>query len=212
MSHYSRFSFLPLFAVVIGSATAAFWLTAEQPAQAQKSVSVQKLVAMPSPGTVRVIAQKVRNDAERVEWRWTIVTERNWSGVRTTSHGEVELYGGDITLHPDTPNQYDLSIMTRSGKDGDGKPRMYMSTLLHQHPVVFHGPESIKISRNGNNSTGGGEDPLKKAVPADKYARALFTGDKILTLPVKLPLYERTYGLDGTGKVRRNVSYLIIPK
>jgi hypothetical protein len=208
--HFRSRLLLPLAALT--TVAAGFWLLADRPVQAQQAYS------MPAPGTVRVIAYKVRNDAQQVEWRWTVITPRAWSGMRTTSFGDCELSGSDNGPHLKIPNIYDLQILTRSGKDNDDKPRLFMTVAAHQRITADLGrpapppPAQAGISSTGPESTGGGEEPLKKSVAADKAARALFTGDKTFTLPVKLPLYERTLGLDGTGKVIKRPIYLTISK
>lgn len=188
------------------------WLLADRPVQAQQAYP------MPAPGTVRVIAYKVHNDARQVEWRWTVITPRAWSGMRTTSFGDFELSGSDNGIRLKAPNIYDLQIRTRSGKDNDDKPRLFMTVAAHQRVTIDPGslppapPARAGLSSTGPASTGGGEEPLKKPVAADRAARALFTDDKTFTLPVKLPLYERTLGLDGTGKVIKRPVYLTIAR
>jgi hypothetical protein len=192
-------------------AAAGTWLLADRPVEARQTYS------MPAPDTVRVIAQKVRNDAQQVEWRWTVITGRHWSGVRTTSFGDFELSGGDNGVRLNAPNIYDLRIRVRSGKDSDEKPRLYTAVAAHQREArasvaAESEPARADAFADGTAPTGGGEEPLKKPVAADKAARAVFTGDKTFPLPLKLPLYERTFGLDGTGKVIKRPVYLIISK
>ena len=211
MSRFSRPRFLPLLATALTVVAGTTWFLSERPVQAQQPAPARSTYALPAPGTVRVIAHKVRNDANHVEWHWTIVSERYWSGITTDGYGDLELSGGDVALRPDKPNIYDHQLLITTGKNSFGY-HLYTNSDSRQRPNAFHGANWSAIVRNGVHNRGGGDHTFKKAVAANKAGRALFTGDKTLTLPVKLPLYERTFVQDGTGKVQRLVSYLVLSK
>ena len=47
---------------------------------------------LPASGQVKVVATKIREDADHFSWLWTIVGERNWTQP-TASSGEMRLSG-----------------------------------------------------------------------------------------------------------------------
>jgi len=163
-------------------------------------------------GTARVIAHKVQNDANGVEWRWVIVTDRYHCTMAHDSGGNLALEESDSAWRPDGGVVvYDLQIRVEPTKGESKEPRVALTCSVHQRGKTFRGANGTWLSLpDGKDGKGGGEDPLPKPAAPNRVARALFTGDKTLPLPVKLPLFERTVGLPG--KEHREVSYLKIDK
>jgi len=198
MRYPSRFAVILPMTIIMAIGALSIARLVEYPAYAQQDN------ILPAPGTVRVIAYKLHNDHTQVEWQWAILTERNWRSTETNSQGEFKLSGSYPMTHPTKANVYDLYGRVQSSKDNSDQPHLHTTTTV-QHFVHKPGLASDRMS-----SSGGGDEPLRKVIAADKAARVLLTSDRILTLPVKVPLYERTYGLDGTGKIRRQIYYLIL--
>jgi len=194
------------------TATIALALPAGSPAEAPKS-----FYPAPAPGTVRVIARKVQHDARGVEWQWVLLTEHPYhdlsiSGTKGSSGSNFKLSGGDPTLRADGggPVIYDLRFRVNSTKYLPGEPEVTIEYSMRQRNGAFHTVDGNQAS-SGSAVNGGGVNPLPKPMPPHQVARALLTGDQTLPLPVRLPLFERTFQL-GDEKAQRLVSYLEIPK
>jgi hypothetical protein len=144
-------------------------------------------------GKVRVIARKVRADANAVQWRWTIVADDTWTGEKSDSFGNLTLLhgGGSSPSAPGAVSVFEHEITYSRGKHGD-TPRFIIQVKTHQQGHA--------------GSSGGGEDTdMKTLPPANQVTKALMTSDKLYSLPCRVPLMETKLFQPGgkpTGKTR----------
>jgi hypothetical protein len=185
------------------------------PTSALGQASQPSAYTAPPPGTVRVIATKVRTDPHEVTWRWTVITDREFASESFSSEGSLELRGGVPGAGPAGRRAFvrDVQITARlepgsnSGKFGAGVlvgtdgPHLDIRTSVSERLT------------NGHSRIGGGTEAwLGRGKTADGSARALFTGDRTLPLPLRLPLFEYRARGGAFKKDTRTVSYLIIHK
>jgi hypothetical protein len=142
---------------------------------------------------VRIVPQKVREDDEAVHWTWTIVGDRNWTGL-SSSNTWVELASSfplDATDRGPASNAYECELVITAAEAPQGATALRESFSLKAIGVRLTGAieGSVASGAPGGSASGDLVKDLKR-VAADRAVRALLTDEQTFPLPVDIPLLE----------------------
>jgi hypothetical protein len=129
-------------------------------------------LGIPSDGRVRIVATRVAQTADAVHWKWSVIGERNWTGV-AAKETDLSLTGtyplNDATRRGGC-NVYEADLTAeRAGKDGAGRWKL-----------TLHGS-------NGSTETSEGDLPAGKTADAVKIVQDTSTVER---LPAAIRLAE----------------------
>jgi hypothetical protein len=152
----------------------------------------QPVPANPPPGQVRIVAEKVQEDATISHWKWTIVGDRNWNGTSGSTEG-VELKDSYPLNDPSRgggTNAFQCEVVISSVKSADGKISLAYRYSLNNIGTRDEGPTVSSAIGEGGIS---GDSTLGVDVkPTDvrQAAKALVRDEQVLPLPLDQPLVE----------------------
>jgi hypothetical protein len=156
--------------------------------------------ALPPPGKVRIVAEKVREDATTVHWKWTVVGDRNWA-EQTGAMDLAELKGAyplDAANRAGGTNAYECEFALSTGPTAGGKSDLTYTQSLTAIGTQLSGAVSGYTGGGGSSGSGtlwSGAKPVDLA----RAVKVLVTGDQTLPLPLDVVLVEVTgEAADGT--------------
>jgi len=146
-------------------------------------------VAVPDPpeaGKVRLVAQKVREDATTVHWKWTIVGDRDWTNQSGSSDG-VELTGTHPLNATDVvggTNAFECELTLSTAPAFDGRTQItYRYSMTSIGTRVSGGSISSNVGRGGVSGSGTLWPSVKPAA-INQAVTVTVTGDQSLPLPL----------------------------
>jgi hypothetical protein len=141
---------------------------------------------LPPAGKVRIVAEKIRHDAETMHYKWTIVGDRNWTGM-SSNHRLVELDGSyplDATDRGGGTNAYECELILSADQSSDGKHGIKYRFSFKTIGVQLTGGVTSSTGSGGGGSGDGGLWSDIKPLSLDQAAKVVLIGDQILDLPL----------------------------
>ena len=139
----------------------------------------------PSAGKVRLVSQKLQEDAKTVHWKWTIVGDRNWTGISGSDNG-VELTGAyplNATDRGGGTNAFECELVLSTVGSANGKTNLTCRYSLKQIGTSLSGAVTGSVSGGGVSGSG----PLwvnVKPASVNQAVKVLLTDDQTLPLPL----------------------------
>jgi hypothetical protein len=140
----------------------------------------------PEPGKVRLVAQKVREDATTVHWKWTVVGDRNWTGQAGSTYG-VELKDGyplNATDRVGGTNAFECELVVSTAPAPGGKTNLTYQYSLKSIGTRMSGAVTARVGGGGGVSGSGTLWVSVKPAPVNQAVTVLATGDQAPPLPL----------------------------
>ncbi len=133
-------------------------------------------MAISPSGHVRILARKIVESASLVEWQWTIIGDRNWSGAQSGPDG--------FRL----TNSYPFNSRTATG----GTHVWVLDAALRYNKGAAHPQIRIERSLRGSNSAGTANFAVLpfNAPSLASALHILHAKDELLSLPVSIHLAD----------------------
>ncbi|MBC8102509.1 MAG: hypothetical protein H7Z41_07955 [Cytophagales bacterium] len=132
-----------------------------------KAPRKQGALAIPTSGNVRVVSRKVAQTPSRLQWKWSVIGERNWRSA------QVKDATASLT------KTYPLNDATQSG--GCNIWECDLTAERGQWTLTLHGSDGTTATGTGALPANAGADP-RKAVQIREEA------DRLTSLPADLTL------------------------
>ena len=165
--------------------------------QAQKGVERtydQPIPDAPPAGHVRIVGERVREDAGAVHWKWTIVGDRNWTTVGSDGGNAMVLsdaYPLDATDRFGGTNAFTCELVLTLVPSGQGSAVRYKHSFQRIGTRTTAGGTSVHTGVGGTSGDGTLWSDVRP-VALVGMTKVYLKGDQVLPLPVDQPLIELT--------------------